>query len=231
MQVEQLKQDISEFEQLYNAKIRRLYTQLNELERLLFKYSHISEYVDDIFSFEEAEKIFEQTMKDRRARMENEYKKTKKSKIDIDKRKQLKQVDRQRLKMLYRELARIFHPDKNGGNEEMMKKINKAYRDADIESLRNLQAEQIVDKADSTFSGLESQLERLMRQISNANKEMFSLRKSDMYVLKRNLMRKHNDTKENILEMLSKELRKEIRTKQERLEGYIDKFGLEPYTS
>src|SRR5690242_8486072 len=54
MQVEQMKREMSVFQQIYEAKIGRLYERLNALDNQLFKYQHISEYVDDIFSFSEA---------------------------------------------------------------------------------------------------------------------------------------------------------------------------------
>ena len=40
------------------------------------------------------------------------------------------------MKFIYRKLAHEFHPDKANGNEEWMKKINEAYTEGDLETLR-----------------------------------------------------------------------------------------------
>jgi curved DNA-binding protein CbpA len=46
------------------------------------------------------------------------------------------------LKKLYHKLAKKFHPDLNGGDCEMMKKLNIAYAEGDIETLRAMDAEE-----------------------------------------------------------------------------------------
>ncbi len=220
-----LKRDISDFQKIYDARIRRLYQRLNALESLLFKYRNISEYVDDIFSFTEAQNIFEETMKDRRARMEDEYREQNRIKDSADKIKGMPGKDREELKRIYRSLARIFHPDKTGGDEQMMKRINKAYKEGDLESLRDLDLEHVSKSDDTSFKGLQNRLEIVLRLIKKVNKEITSLRKSDMYILRKNLSKMSITETGNVLDHLARELRREIVKKEQELEVYVEKFG------
>lgn len=223
--VERLKSELSDFQRLYDTKIRRLYGRLNYLEGLLFKYHHISEYVDDILSFEEAEKIFEDTMKDRRARIDDEFKNEYKSKFVVDKKITMVAQELEEIKLLYRKLAHMFHPDKTGGDEHMMKEINKAYMEGDLEALRNLDLEHIPREQDETLSGLEHKLTDIVRRIEHANKEIRTLRKSDMYVLRKNLLKKNKTNHVKILDNLSHELRKKILQKEEEVAQFVEKYG------
>lgn len=52
--------------------------------------------------------------------------------------KSRKSISEEELKKIWRKLAHKFHPDKANGNEEMMKKINKAYAEGDLEILRSI---------------------------------------------------------------------------------------------
>jgi len=57
----------------------------------------------------------------------------------------IKKSEQEEVKYLYHKLAHKFHPDKTNGNEEMMKKINKAYADGDLETLRTLDQDRSVE--------------------------------------------------------------------------------------
>lgn len=221
---ELLKQEISDFEKKYDAKIRRLYQRLNVLESLLFKYRNISEYVDDLFSFSDAENVFEETLKDRRARMENEFSEWKQTNDSVHTVNGMAITEREELKQLYRKLARMFHPDKTGGDEQMMKYINRAYKEGNLELLRDLDLEHVSGNEDDSLVGLQNRLVIVIRRIEKVNKEMKMLRKSDMYILRRNLLKTNKANTGIILDTLAKELRKEIVKKEEELGQFKEKF-------
>ncbi len=48
----------------------------------------------------------------------------------------IKRNKKEEISFLYRKLAHKFHPDKIDGDEELMKKINKAYTKGDLETLQ-----------------------------------------------------------------------------------------------
>ncbi len=225
--MERLKEEIADFESLYDSKVKRLYDRLNQLQSLLFKYRQISENVDELFSFSEAQKIFDDTMKDRRARMEDEFKRKKYRTRNIPtKRDTLPAKDRAELKKIYRKLAHLFHPDKNGGDEEMMKKINEAYREGNLQALVDLDLEYLTQKNNDSLEGLQHRLISVNRLIEKTNKEIRLLQRSDMYILRRNLLKKNKQDTGTILDTLAKELRKEILSHEEEVQDFIDKYGL-----
>lgn len=222
--LERLKHDLSEFKRLYDARILRLYQRLNILESLLFKYRNISEYVDEIFSFEEAQKIFDETLKDNRARIEDEYKEQKELKKSEETLKNMTDKEKAELKKIYRNLARKYHPDRMGGDEGMMKRINKYYKEGNLEVLRDLDLEHIPVEDDDSLSGLKLRLSIVIRLVEKAETDIVLLRRSDMYVLKRNLLRIHKTKSGNALDHLAGQLRREIIKKEEELEEYKQKF-------
>lgn len=220
-----IQNELDAFEKLYNVKIKGLYARLNELERILLKYHHISEHVDEIFSFEEAEKIFDDTMRDRRARMEEEFHTKKRKNIFIDKKDTLPKKEREELKRLYYKLASIFHPDKQDGDEHMMKYINKLYKDGNLKALKDLELEHIEIIKIETIEDLEHKILSLTHLIQKANNEIRSIRKSDIYVIRRNLMKKNKETDGRILDSLAEKISRQIQKQEEQLEHFLDKYG------
>jgi hypothetical protein len=120
--VESLKRDIADFQELYDLRIRKLYMRLEYLEEQLFKYRNISEVVDDHFSFSEAQEVFEETMKSRRARMEEEYDNVHRQEKLLQKKNSMSENAQKELKLLYRKLARLFHPDRLGGDDKYIQR-------------------------------------------------------------------------------------------------------------
>ncbi len=223
--VESLKREIADFQELYDLKIRKLYMRLEYLEEQLFKYRNISEVVDNLFSFSEAQEVFEETMKSRRARMEEEYEKAHQQENILRKKNSMSENAQKELKLLYRKLARLFHPDRLGGDDKFMIRINKAYAEADLEFLRNFELDHVpTDKDDHTVSGLQQRLVDLYQLLDKASKELKLLRKHDMYIMKKNIT-KSNRTKEDFFNAQAKKIRRKIMQKQEELEDLKEKFG------
>lgn len=223
--INRIKREITSFQHIYDEKLKDLHTQLNELEQILFKYQHISEYVDDIFTFEEAQKVFEETMKEREERLEEESKQKRKDQQMNDKRNALSEKDQEELKKLYRNLARLFHPDKTHGNEQMMIRINEAYREGNLETLRNLDVEHIPPKIDNSIPTLKHRLMVLHVLIEKANKEITSMKRTTMYALSKKMSKPKTPEDATILDRMAKKVQKEIQERQEQLNNYINKYG------
>ncbi len=214
--LEQLRTELAAFQSLYDTKVNRLYRHLSALERLLFKYRNIAEHVDDTFTLEDAEQVFENTMKDKRARMDEEYHKQHATKMPVDAPERKKKV----LKQLYRNLARLFHPDKTGGDEQMMKKINHAYMAGDVEMLRDLAAVCALKQWDDSLAGLQKRLTDLTRLTEKTKTEIRLIRASSMFVLRKNMLKENPDGTFSRLDSLAHQLRKEIRKKEDELQEY-----------
>ena len=121
--IEQLKIDLTAIKQEYDIKVGRLYLKLDELDLDILKFKKIEDLMNRGFSFEEAQRKVEETLNERRKKIEEEYQKLDEEEGEIESRKDISAEDKEELKELWRKLARRYHPDKAGGSEEMMKRI------------------------------------------------------------------------------------------------------------
>lgn len=212
--IEKITSELAGFEALYSAKITKLTTLLEELNRALFKYRSISENVDAHFTFEEAEEIFEETLRDREADIGEEYARAKLEHHAPDPKILLSPNEQKEIKNLYRSLARIFHPDMQGGDAAMMTIINKAYARGDLIALRDILENNVPQKEDeNSLEALRNILKGLLTRIREAKEEITSLRKSELYKLRRSFL-KNKQSLEEGLDELATTLRKEISTKK-----------------
>jgi hypothetical protein len=220
---DKLKRDISDFEKIYDFKIKPLNIRLDELEKQIFKYQNIGEFMEDHFTFSEAEEAFDETVNDTWAHMEGEYVK---SKLEpIDHKIWMTAAERDELKRLYRKLAHLFHPDLEDGDELLMMRINKAYAEGDLDSLRDIEAENCpADRKNDSLEILKRRLTYLIEQVESAKAESRSLRKSDLYSLRRKMMKSSKN--KNPLKDLADKLRKYIKNKEEQLRILAAKFGI-----
>lgn len=219
-----LTTQVEQFEKLYNKKIKSLYDKLHELDRILFKYRNISEYVDDFLSFKEAERIFEETMNETKDREEEKVKREKKKLLTKDNTAHLSIQQKKELKKLYRELARKFHPDKTGGNDQIMILINEAYQNGNITALKNLELEHDVKIENNTFNGLTQKLVRLTQRIEKVSNDIHAIKTSHLYKLRTKLLKTNTSTKTLILDMLTKKLTNDVRQKEREVEDFMKKF-------
>jgi hypothetical protein len=225
-ELEHLKAEISTLQEVHDYKLGHLYARLDQLENLLFKYRHISEYTDDIFSFEEAQKVFESTMKERQERMDEEYRKQSSRDNVEDTEQGLSPKHKEELKRIYRNLAYIFHPDKTGGDEAMMKRINKAYSEGNLQELRSLDMAHIPRSSDDTLRGLQHRLVVVTQLIRKAKKEKLSLKKSHLFALRKDVLKSDSQSIEQLLDSIASELEEKIVRKEQEVGEYIKQFGI-----
>lgn len=121
-EIEHFKIDLSVVKQEYDIKIGRLYLKLDETDLEILKFKKIEDLINKGFSFEEAKKVVEDTLKKRHEQIDEEYKKLNEEEKDIEKRKNVSKAEQEELKKLFHKLAHKFHPDLTGGDDSMMKK-------------------------------------------------------------------------------------------------------------
>lgn len=221
---QQLTTQVIQFEKLYDEKIKSLYDKLHELDRVLFKYRNISEYVDGFLSFTEAESIFEDTMNEKKSREAENVKREKKKLLTKDHTAHLSNQQKKELKKLYRELARKFHPDKTGGKDSIMILINEAYQKGNITALKNIELEHDIQIENTTFSGLTQKLLRLTQRIEKVTNDIHTIKSSHLYKLRLKLLNTNNATKTLVLDVLRKKLTIDVRQKEREVEDFIKKF-------
>jgi len=175
---------------------------LDETDLEILKFQKIEDLINRGFSFEEAQKVVEDTLKKRREQIEEEYKKLNEEEKDIEKRKTISKEEQEEIKKLFRKLAHKFHPDLAGGDDLMMKKINKAYTDGDLETLRAIDQGGGVKNIDiKTIEELKNKLARLEKSIEKAINEHEQLKRSEWSILKDSI---DKAKKENLLGELKK---------------------------
>jgi len=224
-EVEQLKIDLTIVKQEYDVKVGRLYLKLDEVDLEILKFKKIEDLIGKGFSFEEAQKVVEETLRKRREQIEEEYKKLDEEEKDIESRKDISEEDKAELKKLWRKLAHKYHPDKVNGNEEMMKKINKAYAEGDLETLRAIDQNEVgADIEVKTIEALKNKLAGLEKSINKIGKEFDQLKRSEWYILKENI-EKAKKQKRDILSELADKVLTDIAKKENQVSELKKKYG------
>lgn len=225
-EIEQLKIDLSILKQEYDIKIGRLYLRLDEVDLEILRFKKIEDLLDKGFSFSEAQKIVEETLKKRHEQIGEEYKKLDEEEKDIEGRKTISEEEREELKKLWRKLAHKFHPDLAKGNEKMMKKINKAYTEGDLGTLRAIDQGEAsaVGIEVKTIEALKNKLAKLKKSIEKVSIELEQLKHSEWYILKENI-EKAKRQKRDILSELAEKLLTDIAKKENLLSELKNRYG------
>jgi len=223
-EIERFKIDLSVVKQEYDIKIGRLYLKLDETDLEILKFKKIEDLMNKGFSFEEAQKFVEETLKHRREQIDEEYKKLNEEEKDIEKRKNISKEEQKELKNLFHKLAHKFHPDITGGDDSMMKKINKAYTNGDLETLRAInQGVDIGNVNIKTIEELKNKLAKLEESIKKALSEQEQLKHSEWAILRESI-EKAKKQKRDILSELAEKVVEDIAKKENILDELKKKY-------
>lgn len=223
--IEHFKIDLSVVKQEYDIKIGRLYLKLDETDLEILKLKKIEDLINKGFSFEEAQKFVEDTLKKRREQIEEEYKKLNEEEKNVEKRKTISHEEQEELKKLFRKLAHKFHPDLTGGDDTMMKKINKAYADGDLETLRAIDQGEDPGGVDiKTVEELKNKLVNLEESIKKAQYEQEQLKRSEWAILKESI-EKAKKQERDILSELAEKVLEDIAKKKNLIDELKKKYG------
>ncbi len=144
---------------------------------------------------------------------------------EVETRKSISAEDKEELKKLWRKLAHKYHPDKVGGNEEIMKKINKAYAEGDLETLRAIDQSGAGNGVETqTIEALKSKLVGLETSIKKIHQEYELLKKSEWFILKENI-EKANKHSRDILSELADKVLSDIAKKGNQVSELKKKYG------
>jgi len=216
-EIECLKIDLSVVRQEYNIKIGRLYLKLDETDLEILKFKKIEDLTSSGFPFKEAQKLIEETLGERHKQFEKERRKLDHEEKDIEKRKIISKEEQGELKKLFYKLAHKFHPDLTGGDDLIMKKINKAYADGDLEILRTIEQNGSIEDGEiKTIEELKNKLAKLEKSIEKMIYEQEQLKQSEWSILKKSID-KAKKQKRNLLDELADKLLTDIAEKENKL--------------
>jgi len=225
-EVEQLKIDLTVVKQEYQIKVGRLYLRLDEIDLEILKFKKIEDLISRGFSFEEAQQVVEGNLKKRREQIEEEYEKLDEEEKESESRKYISEEEREELKTLWRKLAHKYHPDKAGGSGELMKKINKAYAEGDLETLRSIDKGEYpeIPSEELTIEQLRRKLVIIEQSISKVEQEIEELKQSEWFILRENI-EKAEKRNRDLLDELAEKLLTDIAKKENQLDELRRKYG------
>jgi hypothetical protein len=223
--VEKLKIDLSILKQEYDIKIGRLYLKIDETDLEILKFKRIEDMLDQGFSFSDAQKIIEETLKEHHEKIKDDFRKLDEEEKDFENRKIVSVDEQEEIKKLFRKLAHKYHPDLANGNDVIMKKVNKAYAEADLETLQAIDLEEsVADSETITIQLLKSKLTRIEKAIEKANNNLKILENSEWSILNKNIERTLQQ-KRNLLNELADTILTEIAKKENQLSELKKKHG------
>jgi len=107
-----------------------------------------------------------------------------------------------------------------------MMSINQAYSDGDLDALRDIEIQRCpADKDNKTLTGLKLRLKNVLQKIEFAKLEAIRLRRSDLYKIKRKLLKSDRNVNE-ILDEMAETIKIEINRKEIQLKQLTDQLHL-----
>lgn len=201
-EVSSLKNELAIFEVEYHGRIGVLYIRLDESELAIKEYRKRIELLRDrkVRNLVDLEKMIEEHFRSDYEKIKEEKGEAEQYSEKYEKVKEKPKLDEEsekRLKSLYRELAKKYHPDMARTPEEkerfhkIMAEINEAYNNKDLQKLEELAMK--LRTPEKVFFGetLEEELERLQKEnkkldeiISRLEDELATIKSSDTYKFK-----------------------------------------------
>lgn len=192
--VELLRMDLELVKNEYNVRIGYLFLKDNQLDLEIIQLKNLKRLMDEGMTYDEAMRAEEDTFYNEILRMQKEQENMEKEKEIFEKRSELSTDLQEELKILWKKLIRKFHPDlvtdaeEKTQRESLMKQINKAYTEGDIQMLQKLENHMHVENAkESTIEKLELILVETENLIRSCKEEFKELRESEWYSWKKRI--------------------------------------------
>jgi hypothetical protein len=221
--IEQLKLDISAVKFEYENKIGKLYIRLDKANIYLKIYNQIASLVKIGIDYNKAKDSMEELFKKQIEELEGQdniinegnYQNNSSSK-----------EGQEELKQVWKKLSRKFHPDMTNGNEKIMQRINEAYSNNDLDTLKQIEnTEYIINETITSIDAMKIKYKKLCEAIELSKESYNNLKNTEWAKLKIDMENSRsngidllNELSKNILfEIVKKENRiKEIKKKYER---------------
>ncbi len=244
-EIEDLKIEMGLFLGEYNSKVGDLYVELDRVKLQILEYE-LRKKIAESAELDESGKDIEEEVSEAFAnerekieQMENEASESsKKREENIEREKHRSGLDENiagEIKKIYRELASKFHPGRAKDeesklkNQEVMKKINVAYEEGDLETLkkyrRQADEEEKVEREtpEENFERLKSEYKDVLKLVEKLQPELQNLKESDTYKLKERVKEAKELGKDVLAELVEK-LKGEIEENQAILQGRIAEY-------
>ncbi len=192
--VETLKMELELIKNEYTVRIGYLLLKDNQMDLEIIQYKNLKRLMDEGMTYEEAVKAEEDKFYNEILRMQKEQEKIEEEKSFFEKRQELPEEIQEDIKVLWKKLIRKFHPDLVANSQEkevrerLMKQVNKAYTEGDIEALRQLENNMDVESAqEASAQRLEEVLVQTENLIQKTKEDFKDLRESEWYAWKKKI--------------------------------------------
>ncbi len=242
-EVANLQYELTIFEAEYQRIIGVLFVSLDELDLKIKTYLERINILkqgeaEDLLVLE---KIIEDKFKTEyeKIRLEREEAEQHTREYEYEEVKKKPELDREsenKLKAIYRELAKRYHPDMAKTKEEekrfhkIMAEINQAYNDKDLSRMEEIFMKLKTPEKVFFQETLEEKLERLLNECEKLDKivlklqdELSSIRNSDTYILKTRVEEAARERRDLLKEM-EEDLKAKITMKEEKLTNIKQEF-------
>lgn len=189
--VEELKMEIQLIKNEYHVRVGSLILKDNQLDLEILQYKNLKDLMSQGMSYGEAVRHEEDKFYNEILRMQKEQETIDMEQEMLDKREEVPEPLANMIKDLWKKLIRKFHPDlvldheEKQRREDIMKKINQAYADYDLETLKKFENDTHIDDIESvTVEHLEQILIDIENMIVDAKLEFNDLKESEWYAWK-----------------------------------------------
>lgn len=186
--VEVLRMELDLIKDEYNVRIGKLYLKDNSLDLEIIRYRHISSLIEQGLTFGEAVKKIEDSIYQELLEMQKLEEEIQQAEATMRERQNVEPKVQQDIKKLWKQLILKFHPDlvsdpkEKARREEIMKKINNAYKENDFELLQILESKLYVDHVEETsISMLEKTLFEIENMILSLKEQYKELKTSEWF--------------------------------------------------
>lgn len=189
--VEMLRMSLDLIKNEYDVRIGALLLKDNQLDLEIIRYKNLKKRIDEGMSYEEAMKAEEDTFYNEILRIQKEQEKIRDEEKILESRREVTEEVAENIKLLWKKLIRRFHPDLTLDQEEkthresVMKQINTAYAENNLERLQELEQLQDGQEAkDLTIERLKEVLVHIENMIISWQDTFKELRMSEWYAWK-----------------------------------------------
>jgi hypothetical protein len=200
---EELRVELDLVQQEYTVRVGKLFHKTNQQDLDIIYYNNIIDLMSKGMSYADAVQKLDDTFYAQQRKLDEEREQMKRAQqlyeMHIG---TAKKSDDPQIKNLWKQLVSKFHPDlvqdtkEKSRREEIMKLINRAYQEQNVESLKRLQNEANIElDIDNTIADLERVLVDIENQIIEQEEVYIDLKTSEWYQWKINIARaKKKDT-------------------------------------
>jgi len=186
--LEMLKMDLDIVKHEYDVRIGRLFLKDNQLDLEIIRYKNIKRFMDEGLTYYEACQHEEDAFYNQILRMQKKSEELEQEKEILENQEEIPSDTQQEIRKLWRSLIFQFHPDlvtdkkEKIEREEIMKKINQAYRNHDFDTLKFFADHmQVENFHELPIMKLENILAEIENMIIYAKRRYRELKKSEWH--------------------------------------------------